>query len=227
MERFHVGYTRVELGLALYVLGYGLGCLLFSPLTEIPAIGRNPPYAVSGALFVVLCIPTALVDNYAGLMILRFLLGFAGSPSLATVGASLGDVWGVSSPIAIAIWAATTSVAPSLGPTISSFAEPSLGWQFWAWELLIIAGPAYLLLLCLLPETSGPTILYYRAKRMRLATGDMRLISESDMKQRDNNLSDIFWSAIIKPWEINAERPCSAILDNILRPSIWHLLFFL
>jgi MFS transporter, DHA1 family, multidrug resistance protein len=92
IEKFNLSRTEAELGLALYVLGYGFGCLLFSPLTEIPSIGRNPPYAVSGALFIVLCIPSALVDSYAGLMILRFLLGFAGSPCLATVAASLANI---------------------------------------------------------------------------------------------------------------------------------------
>ena len=41
------GKSHIEgsLGLALYVLGYGIGCLLFSPVSEIPAVGRNPPYA--------------------------------------------------------------------------------------------------------------------------------------------------------------------------------------
>ena len=43
LEKFHVSHVAASLGIALYVLGYGLGCLLFSPLSEIPAIGRNPP----------------------------------------------------------------------------------------------------------------------------------------------------------------------------------------
>jgi len=75
MDKFDVSHVAASLGIALYVLGYGIGCLLFSPLSEVPAIGRNPPYAVSGFFFIILCIPTALVDNFAGLMVLRFLLG--------------------------------------------------------------------------------------------------------------------------------------------------------
>jgi DHA1 family multidrug resistance protein-like MFS transporter len=34
MEEFHVGQTAASLGLALYVLGYGIGPMLFSPLSE-------------------------------------------------------------------------------------------------------------------------------------------------------------------------------------------------
>lgn len=85
---FNKSSVEGSLGIALYVLGYGVGCLLFSPLSEIPAVGRNPPYAISGFLFVILCIPTALVNNFEGLMVLRFLLGFMASPCLATAGVS-------------------------------------------------------------------------------------------------------------------------------------------
>ena len=110
-EVFHKSHVEGSLGLALYVLGYGIGCLLFSPISEIPAVGRNPPYAISGFLFVILCIPTALVNNYPGLMILRFLLGFMASPCLATAGASLADIWTMAEfPFAVALWAATATM---------------------------------------------------------------------------------------------------------------------
>lgn len=127
-EVFGKSHVEGSLGLALYVLGYGIGCLIFSPISgkphcdkyakcvanvvqEIPAVGRNPPYAISGFLFVILCIPTALVDNYEGLMILRFLLGFMASPCLATAGASLADIWTMAQfPFAVALWAATATM---------------------------------------------------------------------------------------------------------------------
>ncbi|CAG8910209.1 unnamed protein product [Penicillium egyptiacum] len=92
MEYFQVSQTKASLGLALYVLGYGLGPLLFSPLSEVPLYGRNIPYITSFIIFIVLCVPTALVDNYAGLMVLRLLQGFFGSPCLASGGASMGDM---------------------------------------------------------------------------------------------------------------------------------------
>jgi MFS transporter, DHA1 family, multidrug resistance protein len=90
---YGVGLEVTSLGLSLYVLAYGLGPLLFSPLSEIPSIGRNPPYIFSFGIFVILCIPTALVDNIPGLLVLRFLQGFFGSPCLATGGASLQDIY--------------------------------------------------------------------------------------------------------------------------------------
>jgi DHA1 family multidrug resistance protein-like MFS transporter len=208
MEKFNVSHVASSLGIALYVLGYGIGCLLFSPLSEVPAIGRNPPYAVSGFLFIILCIPTALADNFAGLMVLRFLLGFMASPCLATAGASLGDVWTMAEfPFAVALWAAVATLGPALGPTLSSYAVRDLGWRFSSWELLIIAGPVYLLMLTFMPESSGPTILYYKAKRMREETGNMKLMSESERKQKNMQVSSLLFDALVKPWEINALDP--------------------
>lgn len=92
MERFNVGPTPAALGLALYVVGYGVGPQLFAPASEIPAIGRNWVYAPTFFLFVILSIPTAVVDNFAGLLVLRFLTGVFSSPALANGGASIGDM---------------------------------------------------------------------------------------------------------------------------------------
>ena len=59
---------------------------------EIPAFGRNIPYIVTFAIFVILCVPTALVNNIGGLLFLRFLQGFFGSPCLANGGATMQDM---------------------------------------------------------------------------------------------------------------------------------------
>src|SRR5215469_8012916 len=92
MERFHVGPTPAALGLAIFVVGYGVGHIVFAPPSEIPAVERNWVYIPTYFLFVMLSIPTAVVDNYAGLLVLRFLTSFFGSPCLANGGASVGDM---------------------------------------------------------------------------------------------------------------------------------------
>ncbi|KIW28087.1 uncharacterized protein PV07_07771 [Cladophialophora immunda] len=207
-HHFGVDNFQSSFGLAIYVLAYGLGSLLFSPLSEVPSIGRNPPYAISGALFVILCIPTSLVDNYAGLMVLRFLLGFMGSPCLATAGATLGDIWGPTRfPYFIGLWACTTALGPALGPMLSSFAVESLGWRFSSWELLIISGSVFVVFVVLVPETAAPTILYYRAKRLRELTGDKRYMSQEEIKQSHLTAGQRLWNSIIKPWEVNIKDP--------------------
>lgn len=106
-QAFNVSEVKATLGLSLYVLGYGVGPLIFSPMSEIPRIGRNPVYVATMFLFVILSIPTAFAHNYAGLMVLRFLTGFFGSPCLASGGASLGDIYSLLSlPYAMMAWVA-------------------------------------------------------------------------------------------------------------------------
>jgi MFS transporter, DHA1 family, multidrug resistance protein len=61
-------------------------------MSEIPAFGRNVPYVATFAVCLILTVPTALVDNLGGLLVLRFLQGFFGSPCLANGGASMQDM---------------------------------------------------------------------------------------------------------------------------------------
>lgn len=115
-EIFHVNAQEASMGLSMYVLGYGIGPLLFSPLSEIPSIGRNPPYMITFGIFVVLSIGTACVDNFSGLIALRFFQGFFGSPCLATGGASIGDIFNLLKlPYYLTGWAAFATAGPALG----------------------------------------------------------------------------------------------------------------
>lgn len=105
MEEFGVSQLEATLGLSLYVLGYGIGPLIFSPLSEIPLIGRNPVYIVTMILFVLISIPTAFAPDFTSLVVLRFLQGFFGSPCLASGGASLGDLYSLAAlPYAMLAW---------------------------------------------------------------------------------------------------------------------------
>ena len=107
VEQMGVSENVAALGLSMYVLGYGLGPLIFSPLSEIPIIGRNPPYMVTLGIFVILSIPTAVVNSFPALIVLRFLQGFFGSPCLATGGASIGDIYSlIKLPYFLTGWAA-------------------------------------------------------------------------------------------------------------------------
>lgn len=99
----------------MFVFGYGVGPLLLAPLQETPAIGRTPVYIITLFLFVLFTLGTVFVNNLPGLVILRFLAGFVGSPALATGGASMSDVWSARLvPYAIGLW----SLGAVSGPTL-------------------------------------------------------------------------------------------------------------
>ncbi|EWG42429.1 hypothetical protein FVEG_04238 [Fusarium verticillioides 7600] len=208
MRAFGVSQLKATLGLALYVLGYGIGPLIFSPLSEIPRIGRNPVYIVTMFLFVIISIPTALVDNYPGLMVLRFLQGFFGSPCLASGGASLGDIYSLMAlPYAMMAWVSAAYCGPALGPLISGFAVPAKNWRWSLYESIWASAPVFILMFLLLPETSGANILLRRAERLRKLTGNQRFMSQSEIDQRHMKVSAIAVDALIKPMEITIKDP--------------------
>ncbi|KAF5535946.1 cycloheximide resistance [Fusarium napiforme] len=208
MRAFGVSQLKATLGLALYVLGYGIGPLIFSPLSEIPRIGRNPVYIVTMFLFVVISIPTALVNNYPGLMVLRFLQGFFGSPCLASGGASLGDIYSLMAlPYAMMAWVSAAYCGPALGPLLSGFAVPAKNWLWSLYESIWASAPIFILMFLLLPETSGANILLRRAERLRKLTGNQLFMSQSEIDQRHMKVSAIAVDALIKPMEITIKDP--------------------
>ena len=89
-EQFHVGHVTATLNLSLYVLGYGLGPMVFSPLSEVSSIGRNHIYMATLFLFFILQIG-ALAPNIGGLIAIRFITSFFSSPAVSTGEKTLGD----------------------------------------------------------------------------------------------------------------------------------------
>lgn len=145
MEIFGVSQVAATLGLCLFVAGYGLGPMFWSPMSEIPQIGRNPIYIGTLAVFVALQAPTALASNFGMLLAFRFITGFFGSPVLATGGASLADIWNPKKrAYAMSIWGIAAICGPTLGPLIGGFAVQYGGtngtitapWTWPIWELM-------------------------------------------------------------------------------------------
>jgi MFS transporter, DHA1 family, multidrug resistance protein len=186
-----------------YVLAYGLGPMIWSPLSEIPAVGRNPPYMITYAIFVILTIPTALAKNFPGLIVLRFLLGFFGSPCLATGGASLQDMYSlVYLPFAVCLWALAATCGPALGPIISGFSVTAENWRWSMWELLWLSGPIFLVMFFFLPETNPSTILLQRARRLRAKTGNMNLKSQSEIDQANMSVTTLVLENLYRPMQM-------------------------
>ncbi|OQV03314.1 hypothetical protein CLAIMM_08367 [Cladophialophora immunda] len=203
--------TSVSLILALYVLGYALGPLLFAPLSEIPWIGRNIPYWASFFPFLALSIALTQVQdlNFATICVLRFLQGYFGSPILATGAASYDDLFDeFESPYGYMIWLGAMYAGPAVGPLLSGYAVvKDFRWPYW--EVAIMAGGLFPLVI-LLPETSADYILLQRAKRMRKFTGDPKYRAPSEIKRL--RVAKVFMDALIKPTEIAMKDPAIAFV---------------
>ncbi|KAL7955141.1 major facilitator superfamily domain-containing protein [Trichoderma compactum] len=182
-----------ELGLALYVLAYGVGPLIFGPLTEIPVIGRNPVYYLTFLVFFALSFPAATINSFGGLLAVRFFAGFFGSVGIAIGGASIQNVFTlIYFPYGLGWWVLSFWAGPAIGPTFAGFAAMEKGWRWPLWEVVWICAVMAIFLLALTPETSAPNILLRRAKRLRKLTGDARLQSQSEIDQRAHDPSIFF-----------------------------------
>jgi DHA1 family multidrug resistance protein-like MFS transporter len=205
---FGVSPVATSLGLGLYVLAYGIRDLLFSPLTEIPVIGRNPVYWLTFTVFWALSFGPPTVNSFGGLLALRFWLGFFGSPALANGGATIGDMFAlIHIPYGMLWWVFAAWGGPAIGPVIGGFAAMAKGWRWPMWEVVWMASPVLVILLTLMPETSSQNILLRRARRLRKLTGDTRLQSQSEIDQRHMTASKILTDALIRPMEIMFKDP--------------------
>lgn len=116
-EEFGVSLTASSLGIALFVLGYAVGPLLLAPISEIPSVGRTPPYIITLFIFTMLQLGTVYVPNFGGFCVLRFLAGFAGSPPLATGGEHLANAKDARRKADVQVQASQTSLGPKCSST--------------------------------------------------------------------------------------------------------------
>ncbi|KAI4595741.1 hypothetical protein KJ359_006732 [Pestalotiopsis sp. 9143b] len=211
---FGVSSVAATLGLTVFVAGYGLGPMVWSPLSEIPQTGRNPIYILTLLLFVVLQVPTALATNFGMLLAFRFLTGFIGSPSLATGGASISDMYSPAKrTYGLAVWGIGAVSGPTLGPLVGGFAAEAKGWRWPIWELMWLSGGTLAFLVFLLPETSPSNILYRRARRLRRLTGNDRLVCEAELAGMDMTPRDVVSMALVRPFVLLFAEPIVLALD--------------
>nr|POE58710.1 caffeine resistance protein 5 [Quercus suber] len=230
---FGVAQVPATLGLCLFVAGYGLGPMIWSPMSEIPFIGRNPIYVGTLVVFVAFQAPTALASNFGMLLAFRFLTGFFGSPVLATGGASLGDIWSPKKrAYAMSIWGVSAICGPTLGPLVGGFAVmsgPIVGgftapWTWPIWELMFLSAFCLISIFFLLPETSANNILYRRARRLRKITGDDKIKAESEIIGESMTAKDIVLMSLVRPFTLNFTEPMVFLL-NLYIALIYGLLY--
>ncbi|CZR60891.1 related to FLR1-Putative H+ antiporter regulated by yAP-1 and involved in multidrug resistance [Phialocephala subalpina] len=222
---FGVSQVAATLGLTLFVAGYGLGPMIFTPMSEIPQIGRNPVYIGTLVVFVFFQFAVIYAKNFGMLLAFRFLTGFFGSPVLATGGASLGDMYKPAKrAYAIGIWGLAAICGPVLGPLIGGFAAQHKGWQWPIWELLWLSGFSLIVMVLFLPETSSANILYRRTRRLRKVTGRDDLKCEPELMGEQMTGKDIVMMTLVKPFSLTFTEPILFLL-NLYIALIYGLLY--
>ncbi|KAK6197540.1 multidrug resistance [Scheffersomyces amazonensis] len=225
MAEFNVGQTVATLPLSLFVIGYGIGPMVFSPMSENAIFGRTSIYIVTLFLFFILQIPTALSNDIVSLCILRFLGGIFASPCLATGGASVCDVLSIPyGPVGIACWALGAVCGPSFGPFFGSILVVKGDWRWTFWFLAITSGSTLLVLSFLLPESYGKTLLTRKAKRLRALTGNDLITSEGEIENASLTATELAIETLWRPIEISIVEPV-VLLINIYIALVYSIMY--
>ncbi|SCU90340.1 LAMI_0E01640g1_1 [Lachancea mirantina] len=227
-DEFHVGHVVGTLNLSLYILGFGLGPLVFAPLSELVAIGRQRLFIVTLFAFAILQIGCALVKNIAGLIILRFLAGVFCSPSLANGAAAVGDVVKPKHvPVVLGLWAIGALAGPATGPLLGAAMIDAKGWRYMFWILMWISSATLLLMVFFFPETNEDNILYRRCQRIRKATGDRRYYTMKSKDEEKLTFKDICVMTLYRPFQIIAREPIVIALNtyHAVEYGVFYLFF--
>ncbi|KAF2171547.1 hypothetical protein M409DRAFT_63772 [Zasmidium cellare ATCC 36951] len=205
-EHFHISQPVAILGLTLYVLGYGIGPMIWSPLAEMPLIGRSPIYLITLLTFVFLNFGVVYAKNTGMLLAFRFLTGWLGSPVLGTGGASLADMF---RPQKRAYPITAFALANICGPTVGPIKWP-------IWELIWISGFTFVFLFFFLPETMAENILYKRTLRLRRSNVAPKLKCEAEIEAAELKITDILSTTFVRPFTLMIYEPIVLVLNLYL-----------
>ncbi|OAA58448.1 major facilitator superfamily transporter multidrug resistance [Niveomyces insectorum RCEF 264] len=182
-KTFDVSEEVVLLSISLFVVGFGVGPLVFAPLSEI--YGRRLIYGSTLLVAVVFVIPCAVSKNIGTLLVCRCIDGIAFSAPMTLVGGTLADLWrNEERGVPMAAFSAAPFLGPAIGPLVGGYLSDARGWRWLYWIQLILAGVVWFLITFTVPETYAPTILARRAKKLRAKTGDASHVTEQEIDAR-------------------------------------------
>jgi len=144
--------TGVQLSLTAFLIGAGLGQVVFGPLSD--RVGRLRPLLVGTAVYVLASAAAALAPTIGLLVAARLLQGLTGAAGMVIGRAVISDLaHGAEAARGFSIMMLVGGVAPVLAPLAGSLLVDGLGWRGLLW---IVAGIGVISLgavLCFVRET--------------------------------------------------------------------------
>lgn len=114
MQRFQVSNEVATLGLALYVLGFAVGPVIWAPMSEV--YGRRLTFMVSYTVYIAFTVAAPFAPNIAALLILRFFASAFGSSAQTNPGGMISDMFSKEERgLIMGLFAASPFLGPALG----------------------------------------------------------------------------------------------------------------
>ncbi|KAL4905873.1 hypothetical protein BDW74DRAFT_152197 [Aspergillus multicolor] len=199
-SEFGIGEEVSTLGTTLLLFGFGLGPLVWAPLSEV--YGRKP--AVLGPYFIaaIFSFGSATAKDVQTLMLTRFFTGFFGAAPVTNTGGVLSDIWTPEERgAAIVGYAMAVVGGPVLGPIVGgAISQSYLGWR-WTQYITGIMMMFFLTLdILFIDETYPNTLLVYKAQRLRFETGNWALHARHE--EWDVTLKELGNKYLIRPFAL-------------------------
>jgi MFS family permease len=150
------------------------------PFSEI--FGRNAVYISTMIMFMIFIMASALAPNIGAQLLFRFVAGAFGATPLTCAGGSISDMWPtLEKTFAFPIFAIFGFCGPILGPVMASYVTKTGSWRWAEWITLIASAIVLGSIVLFQPETFPPLLLKWKAKHLRLETGEDRFRAEIEI----------------------------------------------
>ncbi|KAI5920572.1 membrane transporter [Camillea tinctor] len=221
IKEFHVDQTVAILLTSLFVLGFAVGALILSPLSEV--YGRRGLYVWTFFTFVLCSGATGLSPTIASVLVFRLLAGISGSYTHAVAPAIVADMFqSQERGLVLSITTLSGLLGQMMGPVICGFLNAAYGWRSLAIMIVSITLPTWLVLFFTFPETYSPTLLQRRAAKLTKITGKDHAV---EGLQQAKTIGTQLRVSTLRPWVILFFEPIVALLSLFL--SVVHGTLFL
>lgn len=190
--------TIAEFVVSIYILGFAVGPLIISPLSEM--YGRWPVYVVCNILFFIFTIACAVADSMAQLIVFRFFAGTFGVCPVTLGGATISDLIDQEKRgVAMSLFGMGPLLGPVIGPIAGSYLAAAEGWRWTFWVIAIAYGVCGIAHFFFCRETYAPVLLEKKTKKLRVETNNQELRSALD-----NGLSskERLTRAMVRPFKM-------------------------
>ena len=165
----HPSSEAVLAGITTFCMGFALAPMVLAPLSEMN--GRYPVFVAAGVVYVVFQGVCGVVEDLAGLLVARFLVGVGASVFSTMVGGVIADMWdagGRNMPMAVFSGSvlAGTGTGPLVGAVMAERLAEGGRWKWVFWHQVIMGGVTILLVVVFFKESRGSVLLSRKARAL-------------------------------------------------------------
>lgn len=203
--------TLTSLVVSVYVLGWAVGPLILSPLSEI--YGRRRVIDAGNWFFVVWQIGCALAPNLSSLIVFRFFAGIGGAACITIGGGVVSDLFiPEKRGAASAAFAMGPLFGPVIGPITGGFIAQRAGWRYVFWVILAASGVAAICMTLWSEETNPEIILKYKTEKLKKETGNENLVSWYDKDKKVLTPTQTIIHGLMRPLRMLFTSPICALM---------------